>query len=135
MSGACRNAGDPGNARLEALKDDPALELTAPGARLDGQSSTEAKTRSFSDTYDGPRVFRSYRLSTPPQQALDFYAAELPGLGWRFVNSQPFMPGSQDVDVVYAKRFGSWEAELMLFVRQQTIRLTLRAPPAVDQRP
>lgn len=46
-----RNDADPGNARLNAMRKDPALALAPPGGTLVRESSEEARRAPLSKTY------------------------------------------------------------------------------------
>lgn len=125
---------DPGNRRLSALESDPAVGLVVPGAKLTHKSSSAAqlshvdKDESF---YAGPHVSRHYRLSGDAQEAIGFYKARLPKLGWILDKDDP----AQGL-YVYTKEIDDWEATLALDLQGEggsELALTLDAPPKVER--
>ena len=126
---ACsRNPADPDNARLKAIRNDPAFALVPPGGSLLRQFSQEARRAPLSKTYLGPRVQRLYQVSGDLAEVRRFYAERLPSLGWQFWKSVPLSMGE---DVLVGKNFGSWEAKLTLHIvdSRQELTVLIEAPP------
>ena len=127
---ACsRNPADPDNARLKAIRNDPAFALVPPGGRLVRQFSKEARRAPLSKAYLGPSVQRLYQVSGDLAEVRRFYAERLPSLGWQFWKSVPLSMGE---DVLFRKNFGSWEAKLTVHIvdGQQELTVLIDAPPA-----
>ena len=130
LGAACsRNAADPHNARLNAIRADPAFTLAPPGARLVREFAKEARRAPLSNTYLGPRASRVYQLSGGLTEALQFYTERLPSFGWEFWKAVPLPSGE---DVLFTKNFESWKAKLTLDITngQQELTVLIEAPPA-----
>ena len=133
IAAACsRNAGDPDSARLKAIRADPAFVLMPPGGNLVRESSEEARRAPLSKHHLGPRVQRVYQVSGDVADARQFYAEQLPPLGWAFWKSVPLSMGE---DVLFTKHFGSWQGKLTLHIRQEQQELTvlIEAPPTKSE--
>lgn len=124
-----RNAADPGNTRLNAIRNDPALALVPPGGTLEREFSKEARRAPLSKTYLGPTVSRMYQISGDIAEARRFYTERLPSLGWEFWKSVPLSTAD---DLLFTKNFGSWEAKLTVHITdgEQELTVLIDAPPA-----
>ncbi len=134
-AGACvDDSADPSNARLEAIENDPVFELEPPGATILSKGSDPAiGSQPFNFPDEGPTVTQTYHVEGSPQDALEYFRAEIPGLGWQFKRS--FVPpGGRHPILTFEKSFGNWTANLSVdyFEVDRTLYLGISAPPVTE---
>lgn len=105
--------GDPGDKRLHALRADPAVASTPPGAQGVETRETKATYRKpgfDAGGWDGPSVIVTFTSSDGPAEVYRYYARRAEAAGW-----QPTAKGSLNLADRWAKTFdGNAPARLFL---------------------
>ena len=115
---SCTNDPDPGNKRLNALKEDPARKLRPRFLNFSSEGIHERQTSDEPDRFGiGPRIIQRYqprRGNLRAEDLYEWYDAKLPALSWRHYEE----PSDQDPDHRrYRKTIDNWCAYFLMRVR------------------